>query len=103
VAWPGFEARIAMNSRATPYSLRSLMGPTLPARTRRDSLVRGNGRRVKKTAGALAAAVFIDQRRSGHVAGHKIPVDQVPERIQVLRAGVAVIDVVGVLPDVYGH
>jgi hypothetical protein len=42
-------------------------------------------------------------RVSGHVAGHELPVDQVPERFQVLRAGVAVVDVVGVLPDVDGQ
>jgi hypothetical protein len=34
---------------------------------------------------------------------HELPVDQVPERFQVLRAGVAVVDVVGVLPDVDGQ
>src|SRR5690606_6158010 len=37
------------------------------------------------------------------VAGHEVPVDQVPERLDVLRASVAVVNVVGVFPDVAGQ
>src|SRR5690606_21664403 len=41
--------------------------------------------------------------RSGEVLGREVPVDQRPEVFQVLGAGVAVVDVVGVFPDITGQ
>jgi hypothetical protein len=40
---------------------------------------------------------------SAVVSGDEVPVDLAPDRFEVLRAGVAVVDVVGVLPDVDGE
>src|SRR5690554_2704409 len=45
--------------------------------------------------------VCLATRGSGsEVLRHEVPVDQIPERLDVLRTGVAVVDVVGVFPDV---
>src|SRR5688572_16328520 len=41
--------------------------------------------------------------RPGPVALDELPVHQAPERLDVVRTGVAVIDVIGVLPDVTGQ
>src|SRR3970282_2555932 len=38
-----------------------------------------------------------------HVGSDEIPVHQVPERLDVLRPGVAIVDVVRVFPDVAGE
>lgn len=39
----------------------------------------------------------------GEVLGNEVPVDQVPERLDVLRTGVTVVDVVRVFPHIAGQ
>src|SRR5471032_2299080 len=48
-------------------------------------------------------AHYLLRARSGEVGAGEFPVDQLPERLDILRTGVAVVDVVGVLPDVAGQ
>ena len=43
------------------------------------------------------------QSQSAHAAGDEIPIDQIPERFDILWPCVAVIDVIGVLPDIAGE
>src|SRR5690606_35960942 len=53
---------------------------------------------------AEAGLFLLRGRGSGRVVlGHEVPVHQVPERLDVLRTQVAVVDVVGMLPDVAGQ
>lgn len=40
---------------------------------------------------------------SGVLSSDEIPVDQIPERLDVLGAGVAVIDVISVFPHIAGQ
>src|SRR5688572_8601574 len=40
---------------------------------------------------------------SGHLRGGEVPVHEVPEGLEVLRPRIAVVDVIGVLPDVAGE
>ena len=40
---------------------------------------------------------------TAQVLRHEIPVDEIPERLDVLGAGIAVIDVIGVFPHVAGE
>ena len=40
---------------------------------------------------------------SSQIAGHEIPIDQGPERFDITGAFIAVIDVIGMLPDIAGQ
>ena len=37
------------------------------------------------------------------IRSHEIPIDQIPERLDILWTGVAVVDVVGVFPHIAGQ
>ena len=60
--------------------------------------------RITKTA-VPGGRPCVQPRAAPHaiLAGGELPVDQVPERLDVLRPRVAVVDVVGVLPHVAGQ
>lgn len=44
-----------------------------------------------------------ETRLASEILGYEVPVDQVPERFYKLRTRIAVVDVVGVFPDVTGQ
>ena len=57
---------------------------------------------IKK--GAIGPFFYVNQcNSSSEVVRHEVPVDQVPEVLDVLGTGIAVVDVVGVLPHVAGQ
>src|SRR5690606_36426778 len=90
--WSGSEVRSAAKRRSRRSSR--------ACRTRRPP------RRACTTEnGRVAPAVSYQSTRlrSLHVRSDELPVDQVPERLDVLRTRVAVVDVVRVLPDVAGQ
>src|SRR5690606_13615525 len=58
-----------------------------------------------KAKNPALAGFFVDAGcdSGSEVLRHEVPVDQVPERLDVLRTQVAVVDVVGVFPYVAGQ
>src|SRR5690606_27892966 len=61
----------------------------------------GESRGVQR--GPAAAEAAAGGTSGSVVGGHEVPVHQVPEGLDVLRTHVAVVDVVGVFPDVAGQ
>src|SRR6478736_1072352 len=91
-----------MSSRATNTNIHVIRPgehKTLPYDGERSSVLENNGRVDCSTRpGPFCSNVSL--LRGGVLPGDRVPVDDVPDRLEVRRALVLVLQVVGVFPDI---